>query len=185
MGDHFWEGKKIRLRAIESCDWELFHQNDYDSEAARLSDVIYPPRSSEAAQKWAEKQSEREVEDHEMMLAIETLDEELVGTIAAFNCNRTSGFFYYGLAIFRDHWRKGYATEAISIFLKYFFEECRYQKVNAFVYEFNEASIHLHKKLGFKCEGRLRRTYFTKGQYFDEFIFGLTVEEFYEKIFDQ
>jgi RimJ/RimL family protein N-acetyltransferase len=62
--------------------------------------------------------------------------------------------------------------------LRYYFQELRYQKVTVRVYSFNDASIRLHEKLGFQLEGRLRRTVYTNGEYFDELIYGLTVEEF-------
>ena len=42
----------------------------------------------------------------------------------------------------------------------------------------NEASIRLHKKLGFLEEGRRRRQVFFNGEYHDEILFGMTREEF-------
>ncbi len=71
-----------------------------------------------------------------------------------------------------------YASEAIVLVLRYFFEELRYQKVTVTVYSFNAPSIRLHESLGFQREGCLRRTVFTQGQHFDEIFFGMTVEEF-------
>jgi len=65
--------------------------------------------------------------------------------------------------------------------LKYYFEELDYQKVTVQIYAFNEASLKLHKKLGFQQEGCLRRMIYTDGTYHDEIIFGLTVEEFKER----
>ncbi len=83
------------------------------------------------------------------------------GTINTHSCDPRHGTFGYGLAIAREHWRKGYASEAICLVLAYYFRELRYQKVTAHVYAFNEASIRLHEKLGFQLEGRLRRMIFT------------------------
>lgn len=94
------------------------------------------------------------------------------------SCDRRHGTFKYGVAIFRGHWRNGYASDAIRILLRYYFEELRYQKVTAHVYAFNEGSIALHEGLGFVQEGRLRNMVFTMGQHFDEFIFGLTKGEY-------
>ena len=53
-----------------------------------------------------------------------------------------------------------------------------YQKANATVYAFNEASLALHRKLGFVDEARIRRNHFTNGEYHDELWFGMTREEF-------
>jgi RimJ/RimL family protein N-acetyltransferase len=88
------------------------------------------------------------------------------------------GTFRYGLSIVREQRRKGYASEAIHLVLAYFFRELRYQKVNVEVYAFNEPSLRLHLRLGFREEGRLRRMIRTAGAYHDEIILGMTVEEF-------
>ena len=82
------------------------------------------------------------------------------------------------MALGEQYRRQGYASEAITLLLRYFFQELRYQKVTAHVYSFNEPSIKLHEKLGFQQEGRLRRMVYTNGQFFDEVLFGMTAEEF-------
>jgi len=74
--------------------------------------------------------------------------------------------------------RQGYASEAIRIVLRYYFFERRYQKANVSIFEFNEGSVVLHQKLGFQPEGRLRRTVFSNGRFWDELLFGITIEEF-------
>jgi RimJ/RimL family protein N-acetyltransferase len=42
----------------------------------------------------------------------------------------------------------------------------------------NDASVRLHKKLGFIEEGRRRRQFFLNGRYYDDLLFGLLREEF-------
>ncbi len=41
----------------------------------------------------------------------------------------------------------------------------------------NDASIALHKRLGFQREGTLRRTGFSAGRHFDIHMYGITREE--------
>ncbi|WP_264373562.1 hypothetical protein [Paenibacillus psychroresistens] len=41
MYNYIWSGLKVRLRAILTTDWEQFHNNDFDSDGARLCDVIH------------------------------------------------------------------------------------------------------------------------------------------------
>jgi RimJ/RimL family protein N-acetyltransferase len=62
--------------------------------------------------------------------------------------------------------------------MRFMFDERRFQKCEARVYDYNSASISLHHKLGFVEEGRLRRHLFLAGEYRDELMFGMTVEEF-------
>jgi RimJ/RimL family protein N-acetyltransferase len=178
MKNNIWAGSKVRLRPVLPTDWEKFHNNDFDSEGARLCDVIHFPRSEERTKSWAEYQSSKEPNGDNVMLAIETLDGELVGSINTNSCDTRHGTFKYGVAIFREHWRKGYASEAVMILIRFYFEELRYQKVTVHVYAFNESSIALQEYLGFVQEGKLRNMIFTKGQYFDEFLYGLTKSEY-------
>lgn len=178
MINNIWTGSKVRLRAIVPADWEKFHNNDLDSESARLCDMIYFPRSEEGTKNWAEHRASQGPDGDNIMLAIETLDGDLVGSINAHNCDPRHGTFKYGVAIFREHWRKGYASEAVMILLRYYFEELRYHKVTAHVYAFNEGSIALQERLGFLQEGRLRDMIYSKGQHFDEYVFGLTKSEY-------
>ncbi|MFD0713439.1 GNAT family N-acetyltransferase [Paenibacillus sp. GCM10027626] len=175
---NMWEGKKVRLRAILPGDWTLFHENDQDSDGARLSDATYFPRSEEGTRLWAERQAAMEPDGDNMMLAIENLEGELVGTINSQQCNRRNGTLQYGIAIFRPHWRKGYGSDAVNIWLRYFFYELRYEKVSAYIYAFNEGSVAMHERLGFKLEGRLRNMIYTNGRHYDEFVYGMLRSEF-------
>jgi len=178
MTNNIWSGNKVNLRAILPTDWERFHHNDFDSESARLCDVIHFPRSEEGTKHWAENQASKGPDGDNFSLAIETLDGELVGSIGAHGCDSRHGTFKYGVAIFREYWRNGYASEAVNILIRYYFEELRYQKVNASVYAYNEGSIALQERLGFVQEGRLRNMIYTKGRHFDELVYGLTKSEF-------
>lgn len=178
MSTYFWQGHLIRLRAVEPSDWEIFHEWNSDSYAARETYHLPFPRSEEATRRWTEKEALRWPEDDVFRLVIETLAGEIVGTINTHSCDLRNGTFAYGLAIGEEHRRKGYASEAITLVLRFFFQELRYQKATVHVYSFNEASIQLHERLGFQLEGRLRRMIYSQGLHFDELIFGITAEEF-------
>ena len=176
--NNIWQGDRVRLRAMEPTDWAIFHTNDEDTEVARLCYEIPFPRSTVGSMKWAEGVATTPPQDDCYRLVIENRDGELVGNLNTFECNRRCGTFKYGIAILRPHWRKGYASEAIRLLLRYYFEELRYQKVTVHVYDFNDTSLLLHQKLGFQVEGRLRRMIYTAGRYHDEVVLGLTAEEF-------
>lgn len=77
-----------------------------------------------------------------------------------------------------EHQRHGYATDAVTLLLNYYFRELRYQKVTVFVASFNDPSIGLCLRLGFQQEGQLRRMIYTDGQFFDQLVFGMTSEEY-------
>jgi len=178
MSHNLWQGQKVRLRAVEPEDWETYYHWNDDTDVARDCDWIPFPGSKAWQQKWAAEQATAEPENDTFRWSIENLQAEMVGTIDTHDTNHQAGTFSYGVAIQRAHWHKGYASEAIWIVLGYYFHELRYQKVTVQVYEFNEASLKLHQKLGFKIEGRIRRNVFTEGNYHDSFILGMTIEEY-------
>ncbi len=175
-----WQGKRVRLRAIEPSDWQVYFTWNQDHGQARRVAGLPVPQSAEAVRQWAQQESIRKPDGDAFRFVIEDDSGEVVGDLSTHHCDPRVGSFSYGITIGREHRRMGYAAEAIALVLRYYFQELRYQKVTVSIYSFNEASICLHEKLGFLAEGRIRRTAFTKGEHFDELVYGLTVEEFDE-----
>lgn len=173
-----WTGGAVRLRAVETEDWEHFHHFSQDTEMERSGYQISFPQSRAAVQRWSEEQAVARPPNDNARFAIATLGGVLVGSLNVVDADPRHGTFGYGIALGREHRRKGYATDAIRILLRHYFGELRYQKANARVYAFNEASVGLHQKLGFREEGRLRRMYYSAGEYHDVIWFGMTAEEF-------
>ena len=177
-----WQGKLIRLRAIEPTDWETYFAWNFDDQQTRPLYFIPFPQSREAVRRWAEQESTQSLKDDNVRFTIARIeDNAVVGDLGVHDADPRVGTFSYGINIKREEQRKGYASEAILLLLRYYFQERRYQKVTATVYSFNEASIRLHEHLGFQLEGRLRRMVYTDGAYHDQVLYGLTVEEFREK----
>lgn len=166
-----WKSEKVRLRALEPSDASFFHN-------VRNQDHTHLPISFEATRKWAEKTALESALNDESFWVIEDVKGIVVGSINTYDCKRFCGTFKYNVAIVKHQHRKGFAKEAIKLVCKYYFNELRYQKVNAHSYSFNEASTQMHQKLGFAQEGRLRKMIYTEGQYHDEIIWGLTDLEF-------
>ncbi len=173
-----WEGSLVRLRAVEPSDAEAHFRWNQDSEMARRLDYIRLPQSRKATERWAESASLRKHSGDDFHFEVETLGGELVGSVAAHHCDQRNGTFQIGVAIMAEHQRRGFAREAVTLLMNYYFRELRYQKAMVFVASFNEASLRLCERLRFQQEGSLRRMIYTDGRFFDEIVFGMTVEEF-------
>lgn len=137
------------------------------------------------AQRFAEQAATSWPENDIFRFAIETVGGEMVGTLNTHSCEPRHGTFSYGIAIFRPHQRRGYASAAIELLLRYFFRELRYQKANVQIYSFNKPSMRLHESLGFQREGVIRRAIYTDGQFWDQVHYGITSEEWAARVADQ
>lgn len=177
---NYWQGKQVRLRAVEPGDAEHFIRWNLDSERARNLDFVWPPQSEAVIRAWTEAECHRKLEGDAYRWMIENEAGETVGSIDTHHCSPRNGTFSYALDVEPEQRRKGYASEAILLVLKYYFEELRYQKAFTPVNADNQASIRLHEKLGFTLEGHFRRQIFSGGKYSDELWYGMTVDEFHQ-----
>ncbi|MQA85624.1 MAG: GNAT family N-acetyltransferase [Streptosporangiales bacterium] len=174
-----WRGDRVRLRGVEPEDWQAFMGFDEFSDDVRQAWLLPPPRSAEAYRRWAAEVAARDPRLDEFRLAVESLDEQaLVGGINTAHPDPGNGTFGYGVAIGRPYQRRGYASEAVVLLLRYMFGERRYQKCNVELYAPNIGSLALHARLGFVEEGRRRRSQYFAGGYHDMVLLGMTIEEF-------
>jgi RimJ/RimL family protein N-acetyltransferase len=71
----------------------------------------------------------------------------------------------------------GKGKEILHKAIDFAFNELNLERITAEVYEYNERSIKILEKFGFKLEGRIRKGKFHKGNYYDILIYGLLREE--------
>lgn len=183
MTKPYWDGKRVRLRAIEPKDAQFHFDINCQNETGRNLEQVYPPSSLASVEKWTSEAALTGFKDGDNFhFEMESLDAgETVGTIDTHHCDPRVGVVSYGLAVHENHRRKGYASDAICLVLRYYFLERRYQKANVGVFSFNEDSQRLHERLGFVLEGRQRRTTYSGGEYHDLVWYGITAEEFRER----
>ncbi|RLK53736.1 GNAT family N-acetyltransferase [Actinokineospora cianjurensis] len=176
----FWTGTKVRLRGVEPADWEVFQSFAEHSADARAADRLHPPRSAAWFRESIAKRATHGGED--LDLAIESRRTgEVVGALSTGGVDRRAGRFSYGIGVGHQHQRNGYAREAIALLLGYMFSEQRLHKCEVKVYEFNDASLSLHRSLGFVEEGRLRAHEFFGGRHWDAVLLGMTLPEFLDR----
>jgi len=179
---YFWQGEKTKLRSWQLEDAELRFMASLDSQTVALhQDGIELPTSLALQKEWLEKIAGSKDSDM-IRFAMENLDGITVGWITLHSRDQKNGTFGFGVAIYREYRGNGYAVDAVRTVLKYGFWEQRYQKCNSMCLHTNDASIRLHEKLGFIDEGRIRRSCFYDGKYHDDLLFGMTREEFDERM---
>lgn len=182
MGSSLLQGHRVRLRPFEPEEVASRHPWDYSGEMARRWDAPLLPGARERDPRWPDPAVVRPPREGDVaQFIVEAFEGEPSGMIGTHDCDRRNGTFSYGIAIRDGCQRRGYGAEAILLLCRYYFEQRRYQKVTTWVYTYNEPSLRLHERLGFACEGCLRRMVYTGGRYYDRVIFGLTAEEFAER----
>lgn len=75
------------------------------------------------------------------------------------------------------HQRKGYATAAVRGALRIGFADMGMEKIEACAFVGNLASRGVLEKCGFRQEGLTRKAILKRGHWLDEWVFGITKEE--------
>ncbi|GGN95185.1 GNAT family N-acetyltransferase [Haloarcula pellucida] len=73
---------------------------------------------------------------------------------------------------------QGFATAAARLSVEYGFDELNLHKVYARVFDYNEASKRLLRKVGFEEEGRVREHFYVDGEYVDAVFYGVLEPEY-------
>ncbi len=90
---------------------------------------------------------------------------EPVGTIGLIDISSRHQRAKWNLRIHPDHWRKGYAKEAIPVFLDYAFNTLNLNKLTGDCFEDNLPEINNLTKLGFENEGIWIDHYYHGGKF--------------------
>ena len=182
--NYFWQTEKIRLRGLRPEDAEKKCREWTDSQARSLLEyqLDLPPVTLETYRARFLESCDFKGAPETLSFAIESLDGEFVGWANLFVGDPRHGRFSVGISIFQEYQRMGYAAEAMGLLLHYGFDELRCHKCNTACLDTNTGSIALHRKLGFMEEGRRREVVFLNGCYHDEILFGLTEQEYRQRM---
>jgi RimJ/RimL family protein N-acetyltransferase len=107
-------------------------------------------------------------------------DGVLLGRVAWFDHNPRNRSVEIGFVIAPKQQGLGYAYESVGLLLGHLFADRALNKVMAQTGAFNEGSLRLLKRLGFREDGRLRRHHLVDGVLHDDVLLSLLAEEFGE-----
>jgi RimJ/RimL family protein N-acetyltransferase len=170
-------GNLVRLAAPQPDDHIMFAQwstnDDYlrtmDNDPAR-------PVSAEAHSAWEQGWSGAPNTFHFRLRTLE--DNKLIGLVALGGVEWNNGTASLGIAIGNPaYWSKGYGTDAMQLILGYAFRELNLHRVTSSTISYNERSIRVHERVGFRREGLQRESIQREGQRFDVIHFGILRHE--------
>ncbi|MBN2336273.1 GNAT family N-acetyltransferase [Candidatus Bathyarchaeota archaeon] len=107
---------------------------------------------------------------------------EPIGTLGLHGFSGRDGRAELGYDLLREHWGRGYMTEAARELVRYGFAEMGLNRIEATIDPENKRSVNLIERLGFMREGLLREKYFYGGRRRDELVYGLLRSDWEEHI---
>jgi len=167
------KGKKVILRPVEERDLQLIvrWRNDPQNRRFFFSPFLINPGEQK---KWYE---ELLADRNRVVFMIDNLEGKTVGMVAIVDIDWRNQACELGQGILDLNERgKGYYEEAMTLIIKYAFQELNMNRICGYCYSFNPV-IEFNKWLGAKEDGVLRQAAFTQGKFHDVVVLGLLREE--------
>ena len=183
LGSKKIETQRLILRKVKNEDAQIAFNNWCNSDAVDKY-VLWKKHPSvettiEQYEKWIEEYNDEKT----FRWIVELKDtHDLIGTIDVSKRFIKHGSCEIGYCYSDKYWNNGYATEALKAVIKYLFEECEADLVNAEFMENNPASGKVMEKSGMKFEGRLRSRVIDKNNRRNDLLcYSITRDEYYNR----
>ncbi len=111
--------------------------------------------------------------------AVRTLGAEpqLVGLVALDEVLWPQRGGWLAMEIDPHQWGQGYGREALSLLLRFAFDELNLRRLSLTVFSYNARAIRLYEGFGFQREGAFREFLVRDGQPYDMLLYGLLERE--------
>ncbi len=173
------KGKNVLLRPVKRSDISYFLKWFNDPEVVQYL-AMYLPMTEMAEEKYIEELGTTRARSHaQFVIEVKVAaSAKPIGTCGLEGINSKDNHATFGIVIGeKDYWSKSYGMEAARLLINHGFQQLNLHRISSTALAFNERSTGLHKKVGFREEGRLRQIIFKDGQYHDLVQFGLLREE--------
>lgn len=170
-------GNFVRLRAVEPSDASTLFLWENDTSNWRISHTEIP-FSMHNIHQLIEQFSTLRQSGHLRLLIVAQDTGKPIGAVDLYDVNFKHGFGTVGVLIADPSSRnKGFATEALTLFITYCRDTLELCNLQCQVHRDNEESIALFKKLAFREIGVKENWYQYKGKRVDEILFQLWIKE--------
>ncbi len=171
------EGNLVNLRSPEMADLERNTQWINDREVTRFLSMRYG-MSQAAEEVWMKEVCAKPTSYERAFFAIETKDGVHIGNTNLFNAQAADQKCELGIMIGdKTCWSQGYGADALRTLVMFGFDEMNMNRIQLFVFDFNERAQACYRKVGFVDEGRRREALFTEGAYHDVLLMSVLRDE--------
>jgi RimJ/RimL family protein N-acetyltransferase len=167
------EGKNVNLRIMEKEDLPLFVEWANKPEVFGEYNPLHQMSKTEAEKMLANPSDVQP-------FIIEKKDASKIGFIVHFHVlhmGTGTKQLEVGYSLVPDERGKGYGTEALQIMVDYLFLAKDAVRIQAQTDQRNVASQRVLEKAGFKKEGTLRKNFFIRGEWTDDYIYSILRDE--------
>jgi RimJ/RimL family protein N-acetyltransferase len=171
-------GERVVLREYREDDWRAIQRYASDPEVCRF--MKWGPNTEEETRDHVNGsvQSAGERPRRKFNLAVTLRNTgDLIGGCGLVVGNPGEREGWIGYVFAREHWGRGYATEAAQRLVRFGFEELGLHRIFATCDPENRASARVLEKAGMQLEGRLRSHAFIKGRWRDSLLFAILEED--------
>jgi ribosomal-protein-alanine N-acetyltransferase len=171
------QGERVRLRELEERDAPAVHA--WTSDDMAVEHVPLGPLDLPGTHRYVRQLcSEARVRPREAYtVAIADTGGRVVGTVSLLIESPTHRRGEIGYILRRDHWGKGYATEAAALMIDLAFRDLGLNRVWAVCDPDNPASARVMEKVGMRFEGCLRGDLLVRGAFRDSLLYGIVADD--------
>lgn len=176
--------ERLILRPLTMDDLNVVHNLHSHPETDKFNTLGIPENKDvtrSIIQSWLENQNGPSY----TYIIEQKTDRAFVGVISLSNSRNKwhRGELWYKLH--KDHWCKGYATEAVKEIIRFAFETLNMHRVEAGCAVDNIASARVMEKAGMQLEGRKRKVLPIRGQWCDAFSYAILDEDYFRRLEEQ
>jgi RimJ/RimL family protein N-acetyltransferase len=167
----------VYLRPGERRDLPLFVRWMNDARTTRTL-LLVNPISEVMEDRWFDQMVEHHGKDRFFFVICRVADDRAVGTIDLHDVDLRNGSATLGIAIGDPaDTGHGYGGDALHALVGFGFDQLRLERVGLEVFAFNTGARRLYERVGFVCEGTLRRALFRDGAFNDVHVMAILRDE--------
>jgi RimJ/RimL family protein N-acetyltransferase len=170
--------RRLIIRPFRTGDLDGFHDRRNDAVVAKYQNWVTPYPRSESERIVTELVAMDGPENDEWWMAIveDAATAEVLGDLAV-HLSDDGHTAEIGYTFAAEHWGNGYAQESAAALVDYLFEEVEVTRVFGMLHPDNPASAMVMERSGFLFEGHLRQSFWLDGEVSDDWIYGLTRDD--------